>query len=118
MMMLIGFCIDSLKKSICYYYTNSMFCSSVTHWTVGPPSLLYKSQFGSSNVWSCQKEFLSNSDNYENSGQPLPVGLESEMVYFGGEKKNPSLVKVFTSVANYKIVLLFALPDMLVYLTS
>lgn len=67
--------------------------------------------------WSCQKEFLSNSDNDENSGQPVLVGLESEMVYFWGKKK-PSLVKVFTSIANYKIVLLFTVPDMLVYLTT
>lgn len=50
MMMLIGFYAGSLKKSICYYYTGSMFCSRVAHRTVGPPSLVYRLQFGNSNV--------------------------------------------------------------------
>lgn len=76
MMTLIGFCTNSLKNSIYSYYTRSMFCSRISHRTEGPPSLLYKLQFSSSNVlvFSCQNELLFNSDKDENSIVPrLPV---------------------------------------------
>lgn len=54
-MMLIGFCTDSLKRTVCYYYTNSMFCCRVTQ-TVGPPSVLYKLKFGNSNFFGLVKK--------------------------------------------------------------
>lgn len=91
-----------------------MSCSRVTHRTVGP--LLYCANYNLVTImfWSCQKEFLFNSDNDENSGQPVLVGLENEMVYLG-RGGSPSWMKAFISIANYKIVLLFTLPNMFIY---
>lgn len=69
MMTWTGFCINSLKKSIYSYHTRSMFCSRITHRTVRPFSLLHKLQISSSDVsvFSCQKEFLFNSNKDEDS---------------------------------------------------